>query len=603
MDGAESTRAHSRWRVAQIWAVGLIVYSASISVAAPHVVASINDFAWTLASLAGALVCWRTALQIEAPGRNAWHWIAAGCASWFIGQMNWNFYRHVLGIAMPYPSVGHMFYWALAVCVIIGILNMPEVRQGVPLTRKHLGNVGLVVCCLIASGILGLLEPALQTSVTNTGVLTGATHSLLLAATFLVALFALWSYSWSRSWTAMLLLVVATGIYSVSNLIYVHAVLTDTYLESDAINASWCVVFGCIAWAAHERWWLVRHPEIEAPKRMLVRERWLEAVVPALLIIIMMAVAIAVAPELSKRTLAIAAVVFIAFALILGVREAWIQNETQHLNDALIRANQRVESANAELQTSEQRYRELNRELEARVTERTRELERAYAELEGFAYAVAHDLKAPLRSINSFAHLLHRHLEGATTQEIDAYLERIRSGSLKMAALIDDLLEYSHVERRALSVNPVEIGPLLDAVLAQFAEELQRRQVRLHLDVQPLRLLVDTEGFMVVLRNLIENALKYSREDEAPTLRIVATRNGASALLEVADQGIGFDMEHHDQIFRIFQRLHRDDQYPGTGIGLALVRKAVERMHGRVWAQSEPGRGSRFFVELPAAAA
>lgn len=601
-DGIEPTRSSSRWRLARLWAIGLVIYLISISVAPSQLVPLLNDLGWTLAALVATLVCLRTALRIEAPGRKAWGWIAAGCVSWFVGQMYWNFNRLVLGIAMPYPNFGQIFYAALAVCLIVGILQMPEVRQGVPLTRKHLGNVGLVVCCLVASGILGLLEPVLRTSESGLYLLVGGLHSLLLAGTFLVALFALWTYSWDRAWTSMLLLVIATGIYSVTNLVYAHALLTGSYLESDAINASWCIVFGCIAWAAYERWWLDLNRTIEAPKHMFARERWVEAVVPALLIVIMMAVTIALAPELSKRTLAIAAGVFVAFALILGAREAWIQSETQRLNDALMRANRRVEVANTELQTSEQRYRELNRELEARVTERTTALERAYAELEGFSYAVAHDLKAPLRSINSFAHLLHRHLESASTPEIDSYLARIRSGSLKMAALIDDLLEYSHVERRALSVVPVDARSTVDAVLAQFSEEMQRRQVKLQLDIQPIRLLVDAEGLLVVLRNLIENALKYSHADEPPSLRISVQRNGSTALLEVADRGIGFEMAHHDQIFRIFQRLHRDDEYPGTGIGLALVRKAVERMHGRVWARSEPGRGARFFVELPAEA-
>lgn len=598
MDGAAARRG-SRWIVAQLWGGALVGYAVAIATSSPRAAVWINDVTWTIASFAACLVCFRTARTVDVIARRTWLWIGAGCGSWFLGQLHWDLIELVLGVPITYPNVGQIFYSAFPACMIVGILQMPEVRGGSPLTLRHLGNIGLVVCCLVAAGVLGLWEPVRTTQFSSVNLAIAGVHSLLLAGTFLIALFALWTYRWNRSWTPMLLIVLGSGIYSVTNLIYSHALLTSTYAQSDLINASWCAVFGCIAWAAHERWWLELHPSVAASEGMLARERLLEAVIPALLIAIMVGVALVAAPNVSSPALGIAAVVFILFALILGVREAWIQNESQRLNDELIRANDRLALANADLQTSEQRYRELNRELEARVAQRTTELGRAYAELEGFAYAVAHDLKSPLRSINSFAHLLREHLGKDGAPEIQGYLDRIRSGSLKMAALIDDLLEYSHIERRALSVSRVDLAAAIGSILTQCADDIQRRSVEVRLEVEPMQLLVDAEGLMLGLRNLIENALKYSRGVAAPSLRIRAQRSGSNALLEIADNGIGFDMAHHDQIFKIFQRLHRDDEYPGTGIGLALVRKAVERMQGRVWAQSEPGRGARFFVELP----
>jgi signal transduction histidine kinase len=578
----------------------LIVYVAAIAVSTPFTAVWINDFAWTLASGAAALVCARTARHV-ASGRRAWWLITFGCVSWFIGQLHWDFNQLVLGITMPYPNLGQIFFSSFAVFVIAGILNMPEVREGAPLTLKHIGNVGLVVCCLLASGALGLLEPALRAQTSRAYVLVGGLHSVLLAGTFLTALFALWTYRWGRSWSAMLLIVVATCIYSVSNLIYSHALLTNNYFGSDWINASWCVVFGCMSWAAHERLWLERHPGVEPPERMLARERWLEAIIPALLIAIMVGVAVAAATELSSRVLGIAAIVFIVFALVLGTREAWIQAEAQKLNDELVCANRELISANVDLQMSESRYRDLNARLEQRVAQRSAQLGRAYSELEGFAYAVAHDLKSPLRSINSFAHLLREHLGDDSTTDIQSHLSRIRDGSLKMATLIDDLLAYSHIERRNLTLSTVDVPTTIAAILAQCADEIQRGAVKVEIDIQPLRLSVDADGLTLALRNLIENALKYGCDVEAPVLKIVARKIGSTALIEIGDNGIGFDMAHHEQIFKIFQRLHRDDRYPGTGIGLALVRKAVERMRGRVWAKSEPGRGATFFVELPIA--
>jgi signal transduction histidine kinase len=587
----------SRWIVAHVWCIGLLAYIVAIAFAAESAAVWINDVAWTLASLFGCLAAVRTAKRLDVEAAKAWWWIAAGCGSWFLGQLHWNYNQLVLGIVMPYPNLGQVFYSSFALFMIVGILKFPEARRDMPLTLKHAGNVALVVCCLVAAGVLGLLEPVMRAQRSAAYMWVGSLHSVLLAATFLVALFGLWTYAWSRAWTAMLLIVFATGVYSVSNLIYSYSLLTGTYVVSDVINGSWCAVFGLIAWAAHERLWLEEHPGVDAPHRMLARERWLEAVVPALLIAIMVGVALAEPANLSPRALAVASVVFILFAVILGVREAWIQNEAQRLNDEIVVANAQLATANEELRASESRYRELNAVLEARVKERTAELGRAYGELEAFAYAVAHDLKAPLRSINGFAQLLREHLGAEVTAEIDSYLARVRNGSLRMATLIDDLLAYSHIERRHLIASEVDVGASVAAVLGEFDDEIRSRGVQVRVDTVPLKISVDSEGLMLVLRNLVENALKYSSV-ASPELTIRVQQRGELVLIEIADNGIGFDMKYHDQIFKIFQRLHRDD-YPGTGIGLALVRKAVQRMRGRVWAQSEPGQGARFFVELP----
>jgi signal transduction histidine kinase len=591
-----------RWVPAGAWLGGLVAYVTAILLANNNAAIWINDIAWTLASAAAAWACLRTSRLVEPARRRAWLLLGLGCGSWLIGQLHWNYSQLVLGVGIPFPSVGQLFFSAFAVFVIAAVLLMPESRERAPFTFKHLGNIGLVTCCLLMTIVLGTLEPALQSRMPGFYLVIAVIHTLLVAATFLTALYALWTYRWTASWMPMLLIVIATSVYAIVNLVYAQALLTSTYLAADLINVSWLLMFALLAVAAHEQAWLSQRDHREAPQGILAHERWLEAVIPALLLIIMVVVAVASTSTLTARVVLSAAAVFILFAIILGAREAWIQNESQQLTRKLVATNDQLQSANVELRLSEARYRELNTALEQRVSERTNELKRAYDELEGFSYAVAHDLKAPLRAINGFAHLFEAEMEGQLSPQAREHLSRIRNGSLRMATLIDDLLAYSHIDRRGLQSSVVSLPELVDSVVTQYADEVQRRHIAVSMQVEALKLRVDADGLLLALRNLFENALKYTRERQHPHIEVRARRNDLGVVLSIADNGIGFEMEYHDHIFKIFQRLHRDDQYPGTGIGLALVRKAVERIGGRVWAQSRPGDGATFNIQLPKSA-
>ncbi|MBB6093209.1 signal transduction histidine kinase [Povalibacter uvarum] len=595
---ASLSRPFSHWSVAGLWLVGLIAYGVLVWLLDDVTTRAVNDGAWTLASAAAAWSCFITARQLPSSSARAWWLFGTGCLCWFIGQLLWNYNRWMLGIDMPFESIGQIFYLLFPLLAIGAISQLPESHHGSPIMPKQLGNVALVLCCLAVTVVLGLIEPAIQSNVPRYYLWLGGGRSVFVAATFLYALYTLWTYRWSAMWTVVLKIVVAAGVYAVGNLIYLHALFTRTYLPDDLINVSWLLVFAFLSWAAVERHWSHLNPRELPPARLLMQERWIEAVIPALLIIIMVIVAVSSHATLTTRVLTWTAVLFIIFAIVLGVREALVQNDTQRLNNDLMDSNRRLNEANADLRESEKRYRDLNTVLEKRVAERTAQLERAYGELEGFSYAVAHDLKSPLRAIDGFAHLLREEVNDMSPQG-DAHLRRIRSGVLRMSSLIDDLLSYASIERRDLHATDVDVPELVQSVLEGCAEEIQRRNIKVELEIEPLIVFLDAEGLALAVRNLIGNAIKYSTSVESPTLTVRAVRTEHGARLTVADNGIGFDMQYHDTIFKIFQRLHREDQYPGTGIGLALVRKAVERIGGRVWAESAIGRGATFFIELP----
>ena len=252
-----------------------------------------------------------------------------------------------------------------------------------------------------------------------------------------------------------------------------------------------------------------------------------------------------------------------------------------------------------ELKRTEDALRKLNAELEQRVVERTRELEERNQELETFTYSVSHDLKAPLRGLDGYSRLLLEDHADRLDEEGRTFLQMIRRAAQNMSQLIDDLLAYSRLERRATKRGRVDIPALIEDVLAERNEEIASRGVAVRVEALPAAATADQEGLEQAVRNLLDNALKFTRGVPQPAIDIGGGETATAVTLWVRDNGVGFEMRFHDRIYEIFQRLHREEEYPGTGIGLAIVRKALERMGGRTWAESTPGRGATFWLEIP----
>ncbi|PVV16271.1 MAG: hypothetical protein B6D77_01140 [gamma proteobacterium symbiont of Ctena orbiculata] len=243
----------------------------------------------------------------------------------------------------------------------------------------------------------------------------------------------------------------------------------------------------------------------------------------------------------------------------------------------------------------------LNNELEIRVNERTEELESANKELESFVYSVSHDLRAPLRAVTGFAHILvNRHLDGLN-EEGQHYLKNVLEAGNHMGILIDDLLQYSRTGRGTLQMRPIELAPIIEGLEVTFAELMENSNARLIIEKPLATPLGDATLIGQQFSNLIENALTYCHPDTAPVIRITSKRQGNQVLIRVIDNGIGIAPEYHQKIFKVFQRLHGQDDYPGTGVGLAIVAKAARMMEGEVKVESSLGKGSQFTLVLPAA--
>ncbi len=238
-------------------------------------------------------------------------------------------------------------------------------------------------------------------------------------------------------------------------------------------------------------------------------------------------------------------------------------------------------------------------ELEKRVDERTKELQLKNKELETFTYTVSHDLKAPLRGISGYSTLLMEDHAEQLDEEGKRYLGNLVSSTERMNLLIEDLLAYSRIERRELKKTNVNLNELLDKIIMEYQPEVSSGNLQFKKEIEYDTLFTDNEAISQALRNIIDNAVKFTKGREKPEILIQCNKLEDHYLISIEDNGIGFDMKYYDKIFEIFQRLHLSEEYPGTGVGLAVVRKAIERLGGKIWAVSEPGVGSTFFMELP----
>lgn len=257
------------------------------------------------------------------------------------------------------------------------------------------------------------------------------------------------------------------------------------------------------------------------------------------------------------------------------------------------------------LKEQSRQLQQTNEELRHEVATRKKAeeaLKESNDELEAFSYSVSHDLRAPVRAMQGFARVLMEDYGENLDDAARDYLDRIVTGASRMDNLIQDLLVYSRLGHTELSLGPISLKQLINEILRQISPEIESRNAEVSISDDLPEVVANKMALGQALENLITNGMKFMPNGQSPKIRIEAQTIGKMVRLWIIDNGIGIPEEHHSRIFRVFERLHTAESYPGTGIGLAIVRKGVERMHGRVGLESSPGQGSRFYIELPAAA-
>jgi signal transduction histidine kinase len=235
----------------------------------------------------------------------------------------------------------------------------------------------------------------------------------------------------------------------------------------------------------------------------------------------------------------------------------------------------------------------------ASLRDHSTSLLRKTKELEAFTYSIAHDLKGPLREIEGFSSLLEKQFSDAGDPQTKQYIGVIRQSALRLTHMIDALLKYSRLEQQALPKQRFNVRDMVTSLINDRMSSTQQALPAIHVELPFDELYGEPVSIRQALANLLDNAIKFSRNRPKPEIRIDGTRNARECILRVTDNGIGFDIAQSDKIFGLFERLHGSQEYEGTGVGLAIVRLVMDKHGGRAWAESSPGQGSTFYLALP----
>ena len=240
-----------------------------------------------------------------------------------------------------------------------------------------------------------------------------------------------------------------------------------------------------------------------------------------------------------------------------------------------------------------------SKKLEQELAETVKNLERSNRDLEQFAYIASHDLQEPLRMVATYVQMVHDNLDKDLDDDMRKYICFAVDGAKRMKRLVNDLLDYSRIVSQGREFEPVDVNEIFEAAMLNAKDHIDKTHAVIVCDSFPHSVKVDSSQLLQVFQNLLSNAIKFSNKDNTPHVAISAVRGEKEWIFSVKDNGIGIDKQYEKKIFVMFRRLNRTEDYAGTGIGLAMAKKIIERHEGRIWFDSETGVGSTFYFSIP----
>jgi len=530
----------------------------------------------------------------------AWLLIAFAQLSYLMGDLAWG----ILEIGLnqdPTLSVANLFYFLYYPLFVIGILILPKYSDNHYKKVDKLIEIGIIMISIILIFFILLINPIIQLNAPNSFL------SLVPLLYVFLDLFLFFSlvvliFNWLDQINQLPFLILGIGVLVkiITDCIFLYMFSYGTYFSGSLVDLGWIYSYILFILAAISQ---INGTKISfehfSNKHLLYfRKIHWNIYLPLLLLSLAYVFLLWGNHNLNKIDVAFLEIFFGLILILVILRQIISFKENRRLYMAAKNELKKREITEMALNKV---LINLDEEIDARTLELEKlikELKRSNKELEVFAYVASHDLQEPLRTITSFTQLLERRYKGKLDDDADEFIEFIVDGANRMKQMILDLLEYSRITTKGQEFKPVNIENIINYALDSLIVLIKENDAVIKFDNLPI-VNGDESQLVRVFQNLISNAIKFRKDDKPPEICISAKKEGNEYIFKVADNGIGIEEQYFDVIFTIFKRLHTREEYEGTGIGLSITKRVIERHGGKIWVESQLNKGTTFYFTIP----